>query len=120
MPKTENLHQEITAQANIDQVEYVKAPRAGFWRRIGAIVYDLLVVTAVIMLASGIALAFVGLLTATGLLTLAENQDHASVLQGKLAVFAVSRCCSHLVLRWLLGPRRTNAWHAHLATTRAK
>lgn len=82
MPKTENLHQEITPQANIDQVEYVKAPRAGFWRRIGAIVYDLLVVTAVIMLASGFALAFVGLLTATGLLTLAEQQDHASVLQG--------------------------------------
>lgn len=82
MPKKEN-QQNLTAEPeSLNPIEYEKAPRAGFWRRIGAIVYDLLVVTAVIMLASGIALGFVGLLTATGLLSLQEGQDHASVLQG--------------------------------------
>lgn len=79
MPATEHSS---TSPSQDAAVEFVKAPRAGFWRRIGAIVYDILVVTAVIMLASGLALGFVGLLTLSGLVTLSEGQDHASLLQG--------------------------------------
>ncbi|WP_194757236.1 RDD family protein [Aliidiomarina indica] len=57
-------------------------PRAGFWRRIGAIIYDLLVVAAVIMFAAGAVLALVSGLIALDIITLAEHQDHASVVQG--------------------------------------
>ncbi|RUO29441.1 RDD family protein [Aliidiomarina sanyensis] len=57
-------------------------PRAGFWRRIGAIIYDLLVITAVIMFAAGAGLAVVVGLEVAGLITLAEGQDHAGVVQG--------------------------------------
>ncbi|MCH8502185.1 MAG: RDD family protein [Aliidiomarina sp.] len=74
--------QSSTSPSQNSDVEFIKAPRAGFWRRIGAIVYDILVVTAVVMLASGLALGFVGLLTMVGLVTLVEGQDHASLLQG--------------------------------------
>lgn len=62
--------------------EFSTFPRAGFWRRIGAIIYDLLVVAAVIMFAAGAALALVAVLVSAGLISLAEGQDHASVIQG--------------------------------------
>lgn len=55
-------------------------PSAGFIRRFAAWVYDLLVAAAIIMLASAVALGFSAILTATGLLTLAEGQDHAGWL----------------------------------------
>jgi len=55
-------------------------PSAGFFRRFAAWVYDLLVAVAIIMLASALALGFVAILTATGLLVLAEGQDHAGWL----------------------------------------
>lgn len=61
--------------------DFANFPRAGFFRRIGAIVYDSLVVVAVLMFAASIALALVAGLNAIGLLTLAEGADHASVLE---------------------------------------
>ncbi|RUO30387.1 RDD family protein [Aliidiomarina soli] len=59
-------------------------PRAGFFRRVGAWVYDLLAITAILMLASGLALAFVAILVASNLVTLPADTDHASVLEGNL------------------------------------
>ncbi|MCC5880824.1 MAG: RDD family protein [Idiomarina sp.] len=62
--------------------EHANFPRAGFARRMGAILYDLLAIAAVLMLAAGAALGVVSLVIATGLVTLAEGADHASVLEG--------------------------------------
>lgn len=62
--------------------EHANFPRAGFARRIGAILYDLLAIAAVLMLAAGAALGLVALLVATGLITLTDGADHASVLEG--------------------------------------
>ncbi|MEX1220995.1 MAG: RDD family protein [Idiomarina sp.] len=55
-------------------------PSANFIRRFAAWIYDLLVAAAIIMLSSALGLAFAALLTATGMLTLAEGQDHAAWL----------------------------------------
>lgn len=57
-------------------------PRAGFARRIGALLYDLLVIAAVLMLAAGVALALVAFMVSLGLITLTDGADHASVLEG--------------------------------------
>ncbi len=55
-------------------------PSAGFMRRIAAMVYDLLVAAAIIMLASAGALGFAALLTSLNLVTLPEGMDHAAWL----------------------------------------
>ncbi|MCC5854654.1 MAG: RDD family protein [Idiomarina sp.] len=52
-------------------------PRAGFFRRIAAIVYDSLVITAVVMFAAGLALAVSVALDSAQLLPLATDVDHA-------------------------------------------
>lgn len=55
-------------------------PSAGFSRRLAAWIYDLLVAVAIIMLASALALAFAGILSASGMITLTEDFDHAAWL----------------------------------------
>ena len=55
-------------------------PSAGFFRRFAAWVYDFLVAVAIVMLASGIALGFAALLTATGVVSLPDDMDHAAWL----------------------------------------
>ena len=55
-------------------------PSAGILRRLAAWIYDLLVAAAIIMLASAVALAFAGILSATGMITLTEEFDHAAWL----------------------------------------
>lgn len=55
-------------------------PSAGFARRLAAWIYDFLVATAVAMLASALALIFASILTATGVITLNEQLDHAAWL----------------------------------------
>ena len=80
--KTENNTNTPSEMSDAATVEYVPVPRAGFGRRILAIVYDALVVTAVIMFAFGVLLALVALAVKLGLLSLPEGADHASLLQG--------------------------------------
>jgi len=57
-------------------------PRAGFLRRIGAILYDILLLAAVIMVATAIALLAVALIAATPFYSIPAEADHASVLNG--------------------------------------
>ncbi|RTE87674.1 MULTISPECIES: RDD family protein [Gammaproteobacteria] len=59
-------------------------PRAGFLVRIGAIVYDFLVVLAVLMFAVAVALAFSVALDKTGIWPLGEAVDHADRLSGSI------------------------------------
>lgn len=66
----------------IPNPDHADLPRANFARRLGPIVYDLLAVTAVLMLAAGIGLGFAALLVATNLISLSEGADHASLLEG--------------------------------------
>lgn len=66
----------------IPNPEHANFPRAGFARRIGALLYDFLVIVAVIMLATAAALGIVALLVGMGIITLHEGVDHASVLEG--------------------------------------
>lgn len=55
-------------------------PSAGILRRLAAWIYDLLVAAAVVMLASALALAFAGILSASGVITLNAELDHAAWL----------------------------------------
>lgn len=59
-------------------------PRAGFWIRVGAIVYDFLVILAVLMFAVGAALAFSVVLHKTGIWPLGDAIDHAARLQSSV------------------------------------
>ncbi|HET8817081.1 MAG TPA: RDD family protein [Pseudidiomarina sp.] len=55
-------------------------PSAGFWRRVAAWIYDLLVAVAIVMLATAIALGFAAVLTTIGWVTLNQGVDHAAWL----------------------------------------
>ncbi|MGX5915581.1 RDD family protein [Aliidiomarina sp. Khilg15.8] len=57
-------------------------PRAGFARRMGAFLYDLLAIIAMLMLAALVALGFVALLIKLGAIVLGPDQDPASVMEG--------------------------------------
>ncbi|RUO78996.1 RDD family protein [Pseudidiomarina taiwanensis] len=59
---------------------HANSPSAGFLRRLGAMIYDLLVAVAIIMLAAGVALGFAAALSSLGIIQLAPNQDHAAWL----------------------------------------
>ncbi|WP_157982866.1 RDD family protein [Aliidiomarina minuta] len=64
--------------------EHTHFPRAGLARRLGAILYDFLVIIALLMFATIIALGFVAGLVSIGLISLGAEQDHASVLEGNV------------------------------------
>lgn len=57
---------------------YQDAPRAGFARRLAAIIYDVLILTALIMLAAGMAMLLVQLLVWSGAIQLQPEQDIAA------------------------------------------
>ncbi|GGW51864.1 RDD family protein [Alishewanella tabrizica] len=57
---------------------YTDAPRAGFARRLSAIIYDILILCALVMLAAGVAMLFVQLLVWTSLLSLEGYEDIAA------------------------------------------
>lgn len=60
---------------------FADAPRAGLIRRLAAIVYDSLIVVALLMFAMTLALAAVGGLTSLGLISLQGYQDSADYIQ---------------------------------------
>ncbi|RUO20018.1 hypothetical protein CWE08_08880 [Aliidiomarina iranensis] len=82
MAKNPSSATPVSPKDTDENVEYVPVSRAGLGRRVLAIVYDSLVVAAVIMFAFAMLLALLGLLTKTGVVTLAEGEDHAALLQG--------------------------------------
>lgn len=59
-------------------------PRAGIARRMGALLYDILAITALLMLAALVALGFVALLIKLDVIVLAPDQDPASVMEGNI------------------------------------
>lgn len=59
---------------------YQDAPRAGFARRLSAIIYDLLILCAIIMLAAGLAMLFVQILVWGSLVSLQGHEDIAAYL----------------------------------------
>ncbi|KKO48286.1 membrane protein [Arsukibacterium sp. MJ3] len=59
---------------------FANAPRAGFARRLAAIIYDVLVLMALVMLAAGIAMLLVQLLVSTALVNLNGYSDIADYL----------------------------------------
>ncbi|MCU4676105.1 RDD family protein [Catenovulum sp. 2E275] len=68
-------------------------PRAGFFRRLGAWVYDLLIVVAILLLATLIALFLQAGLVATGLLTLPEGTEPSEFLRTNLIFQAYLFSC---------------------------
>lgn len=62
------------------QTLHASFPSASFWRRLAAWIYDLLVGTAIVMLAAALAHAFAALLTSSGVVVLADGQEHADWL----------------------------------------
>lgn len=60
---------------------FAEAPRAGLIRRLAAIVYDALIVIALLMFAMTLALAAVAVLEKTGLISLVGYQDSADYIQ---------------------------------------
>jgi len=59
---------------------YQDAPRAGFARRLAAIIYDVLILCALIMLAAGLAMLLVQLLVWSSVITLLPGQDIAGYI----------------------------------------
>lgn len=59
---------------------YQDAPRAGFARRLSAIIYDLLILCALIMLAAGLAMLFTQILVWSSLVSLQGYTDLAEYL----------------------------------------
>lgn len=59
-------------------------PQANFWRRLGAWLYDALIVLALLMVGGALGLGVANLLVATGLATLKEGEDAAHLLQHPL------------------------------------
>ncbi|MDO6704868.1 RDD family protein [Photobacterium sp. 1_MG-2023] len=68
----------MTTKVNQDTTHTKQYP--GLFRRIGAWIYDALVVAAVLMLAGGLAMAVVAILLNTGILTLAPYIDASEYL----------------------------------------
>jgi hypothetical protein len=64
-----------------DTLMYQESPKAGLFRRLAAIVYDVLILAALWMLAMGLALLLVTLLDKLGLVSLAAYQDQADFIQ---------------------------------------
>ncbi len=55
-------------------------PPAGFFRRLGALIYDSLIVMAILMIAGGIVVAVMEALVAAGLLSYGQYQDASDLL----------------------------------------
>ncbi|WP_163937901.1 RDD family protein [Paraferrimonas sp. SM1919] len=63
--------------ANLDHANF---PRSGFWRRIGAAIYDLLLAAAVYMVAGALGFGFFMLLLSTDVIANASVDDAAALL----------------------------------------
>lgn len=70
----------MTDTPDPEATDYTTAPRAGFARRLAAIIYDLLILCALIMFAAGIAMLFVQILVWIKLISLEAYSDTADFL----------------------------------------
>ncbi|GIU17770.1 RDD family protein [Shewanella colwelliana] len=66
--------------------EHANFPRAGFFRRFGAIVYDLLLAVAVYMIAGAIGFGIFTALTSTGMIAM-HGHEHVSDLLNGVALY---------------------------------
>ncbi|WP_165310216.1 RDD family protein [Vibrio ziniensis] len=57
-------------------------PPAGFFRRLGALIYDSLIVMAILMIAGGIVVAIMEAFVAAGLMSYSPYQDASDLLTG--------------------------------------
>lgn len=64
-----------------DAQDYRQAPRAGLWRRLGAILYDGMTLIAILMFAMALAVGAVSALAAIGLISLQGYVDTAAYVQ---------------------------------------
>jgi len=64
-----------------DGQDYRQAPRAGLWRRLGAMLYDGMTLVAILMFAMALAVGLVTALAATGLISLQGYVDTAAYVQ---------------------------------------
>lgn len=85
---------------------FENAPRAGFARRLAAIIYDALVLFAVIMAAAGLAVGLVFAMNKVGLLDLSGYEDTAAFLGQGLQrwlylLYLVSTAIGFYVYFWL-------------------
>ncbi|RCU51769.1 MULTISPECIES: RDD family protein [Corallincola] len=80
-------------------------PRAGFFRRLGAMIYDFLIVMAIYMVAGALAMLFVVVLEKFGAISLEGYQDTADYLgaQPWFTFFLVVCICSFYVWFWSHG-----------------
>ncbi|QLE84490.1 MULTISPECIES: RDD family protein [Shewanella] len=62
--------------------EHANFPRAGFFRRIGAIVYDLLLAVAVYMIAGAIGFGVFTALTSSGMIAMQDYEHVSDLLNG--------------------------------------
>ncbi|WP_017443648.1 RDD family protein [Gayadomonas joobiniege] len=78
----------------------VKLERAGLIRRIGAWVYDALVITAIMLLASGLGILFIHLLNSTALIEFEAGQDLAEYARTNLFYQAWLALCFFSFYIW--------------------
>lgn len=75
-------------------------PRAGFFRRLGAWVYDALIVIAILLLATLIALLCLNVLIAMALITLPTNTDPSEFLRNSFIFQSYLAFCLYSFFSW--------------------
>lgn len=98
-------------------MNYATLPPAGFFRRLGAWIYDALIVMAILMMAGGVVVAVLEALVAAGLMSYAPYQDASDSLFSsdlESSVYRLSCLGLDLFLCLLLDSRRTNARYARM------
>lgn len=74
------LHATLAPFLLSDMTMFADAPRAGLIRRLAAMLYDWLILAALWMMAMALALVFVAILNASGVISLAQYADHADFI----------------------------------------
>lgn len=89
---------------------YHGSPKAGLFRRLAAIVYDVLILAALWMLAMGLALLLVTILDKLGLVSLAAYQDQADFIQKHSLGFSCIRCWCFYGFTCTSGSKQVKPW----------
>ncbi len=105
-------------------MNYATLPPAGFFRRLGAWIYDALIVMAILMMAGGVVVAVLEALVAAGLMSYAPYQDASDLLSSPpiwspvYTVYLALVWIYFFVYFWTRGGQTLGmrAWKMHICT----
>ncbi|WP_354624824.1 hypothetical protein [Psychromonas sp. MME2] len=102
------------------QEQYQSCPRANLLRRLGAYIYNLLAVIALLMLATVIALVVVVIAEALSIIDTSAYPDVAGYLSNSLIFASYLAAVIIIFFAYFWSTARPNAWYESLAFTSAK